>query len=198
MGELLSGNTSDREWNPETVKKMRSHFEREGYKDIVYVGDSATVSSYESLKELAEIKFISRFPENFKIVEELKVKALKENNWEEVKDKEGIVKYKVFGYTEKIEGKKYRFIVVNSKELREKKEKTIGKRLEKNRIELEKKIKSIQKKSFACHKDAERFLEEFMKEKVILGFVVESKIEERIEIKHEKKGRPGKEEKGIS
>ncbi len=48
------------------VQEMKKYFSRQGYKDIIYVGDS-----YASLDELSGIKFISRFSENFKLVSEL-------------------------------------------------------------------------------------------------------------------------------
>jgi transposase len=198
MGELLSGNTSDREWNPETVRRMREHFTQEEYKDIVYIGDSATVASYESLKDLSGIKFISRFPENFSIVSELKEKALEEKNWTEVErgEKDKTAKYRICGYSRKIDGVEYRFVVVNSRELREKKEKTIGRKIEREKSALEKKIKELQKKEFACEEDASRALLEFMKEGILERFIVESKIEEKVTIKYAKKGRPSKDEKG--
>jgi len=84
MGQLLSGNKSDREWNPEAIKEMKVFFEGQQYRDIIFVGDSATVSSYESLRQLEGIRFISRLPENFSCVSEWKEKAWQGVNWEEV------------------------------------------------------------------------------------------------------------------
>ena len=65
MGQLLSGNTSDKEWNPQAVLEMKAFFEKHQYKDIIFIGDSATVSSFEALEQLKGTLFISRFPENF-------------------------------------------------------------------------------------------------------------------------------------
>lgn len=62
MGQLLSGNTSDKEWNPEAVLEMKAFFDKHRYKDIILIGDSATVSSFEALDKLKGTLFISRFP----------------------------------------------------------------------------------------------------------------------------------------
>ncbi len=196
MGELLSGNTSDRAWNPTAVQEMKKYFSGQGYNGIIYVGDSATVSSYASLEELSGIKFISRFPENFKLVSELKEKAFKENNWNEsgIKNKEGIEKYKVCEYVEEINSKKYRFVVVNSRELRKKKNKTIKRRDEKSKEILKSEAKKLGKKIFACEEDAKRSSEEFIK-KIKGKYALERKITEVIEYKYEKKGRPSKNNK---
>lgn len=84
MGQLLSGNKSDRDWNPEAIKEMKAFFEGQRYRDIIFVGDSATVPSYESLQQLKGIRFISCLPENFSCVTEWKERAWQEVNWEDV------------------------------------------------------------------------------------------------------------------
>jgi hypothetical protein len=60
--------------------KNEFFFENYGYKDTIFIGDSATVSSYDSLIKLDGIKFISRFPDKFSIVDRLKERAFQEND----------------------------------------------------------------------------------------------------------------------
>ena len=195
MGELLSGNKSDKSWNPEAVKKMKNYFDGKGYDDIVYVGDSATVSSYESLKDLENIKFISRFPENFKLVKDLKLKALEENNWTNsgMLDKDKSEKYFISSYEEEIENEKYRFVVVHSKELRKKKEKTIKRRDEKEKELLILESNKLLKKEFACDADARKEMEEFISKKIKSRYTFENNVLEIVKSKYSKKGRPSKE-----
>lgn len=87
MGELLAGNKTDVEWNPEAaVKKCKSYLPR-GFRDVIFVADCALVS-IGSLKRLAEkqVQFISRFPETFALAEELKNLAWEQDRWEEIRE----------------------------------------------------------------------------------------------------------------
>jgi transposase len=197
IGELLSGNVSDRVWNPNAIKGMKEYFENNGYHDIVYIGDSATVSSYKSLKSLKGIPFISIFPETFGIVSTLKEKALQDNNWKPVEIKDQEEKYKIKSYTEKIEEIEYRFIVVNSIELRKKKEKTITKRFEREKSALNKKAIEIGKKAFSSTEEASTVVQEFLNKNDTSKFVTSTKVVEKTEIVYGKKGRPSKTNKGV-
>jgi len=57
---------------------------------------------------------------------------------------------------EAIDGKPYRFVLVHTNSLREQKTKTLQKRWEKEKQELEKEAKRIGKRAFACVEDAMR------------------------------------------
>lgn len=84
-GELLSGNTSDKNWNPRTVEELSDMLSKNGYKDVTFVADSATIST-ESILRFAkrDIQFISRLPETFNLAKELKTNAWEENSWEDI------------------------------------------------------------------------------------------------------------------
>lgn len=198
MGELLSGNESDRAWNPEAVKKMNEHFSNFKFKDITYIGDSATVSSYDSFKKLDGIQFISLFPENFSLNKELKEKAFKDANWTDVgiikksTNKKDAASYKLCSYEESINDKPYRFIVVHSSALSNKKLKTLDKKITKSKEVLSKEAKKLEKKEFACLKDAQREKTSFEIYVKNQGFKLESTIEEITKTVYSGKGRPKK------
>ena len=52
MGQILAGNTSDKRWNPDVALEMKKLFEGQGFKDIIFVSDCATVST-TALENLA-------------------------------------------------------------------------------------------------------------------------------------------------
>lgn len=199
MGQLLSGNKSDREWNPEAIKEMKVFFEGQQYRDIIFVGDSATVSSYESLRQLEGIRFISRLPENFSCVSEWKEKAWQGVNWEEVgtlseSSRKDAAEYRIYEFVEAINGKPYRFVLVHTNSLREQKTKTLQKRWEKEKQELEKEAKRIGKRAFACVEDAMRESAAFMEKVKSLHYNVEVHIEEEVTRRYNRRGRPGTED----
>jgi transposase len=83
-GELLSGNKSDQSWNPQTVEELSRMLLNKGYENVIFLADCALTST-KSIQNLAQrkVQFISRFPETFKLAEELKTQAWTENNWED-------------------------------------------------------------------------------------------------------------------
>ena len=195
MGELLSGNTSDREWNSNIVQEMKDFFDKHQYKDIIFVGDSSTVSSYEALQQLKGIQFISRLPENFSCVNEWEERAWQGVNWEEIgvlseSSRKDAAEYRVYDFSEEIEGIPYRFVLVHSSSLREQKGRSLKKRWEKERQALEKEAKRIEKKGFACAEDAMRESAAFIQKVESLHYSVEARIEEKVSRKYGKRGRP--------
>jgi transposase len=81
-GEGLKGNTSDKKWNPETVEMLKELLAQKGYQDIIFVADAALVNT-EALNRFSDpdnfIKIISRIPDNFTAVKEVKDLAWQEN-----------------------------------------------------------------------------------------------------------------------
>ena len=201
MGELLSGNKSDQEWNPEAVIKMKEYYEAEDYTNIIFIGDSATVSSYESIKKLSTTKYISRIPETFKKTKDLKERAFLDNNWIETgiltknQEKEK-TKYEVCSYDELVEGVLHRFVVVKSSALRKKKENTAVKKIEKIVERFKSKSNKLSKQAFACEEDASREIERLITEGEKENLFPNYEIEAKESIVYGKKGRPKKNEQG--
>ena len=131
----MAGNHSDNQWNPNAINSMISIYEAKGYRGGTFIEDSSTVASYESLKLLADLKFISRLPETFGIAEELKREAFKKNGFESVGKmaaKENSADYQVTGFVRELDGNNYRFIVVHSLTLETQKESTQKRRIDKS------------------------------------------------------------------
>ena len=201
MGELLSGNDSDSDWNPEAIAKMEAFLEKDNYEDIVFVGDSATVASYENIKGLKGTKFISRFPARFSLAKELKETALKDDRWEYIgqtsKRKNG-AEYKVTSYIRQIKGIHHRFVVVHSSQLEKKKRNTYEKKAAEEIEKLSNQAESLAKRKFSCIDDAQEAKKEFIEklEKSKFDYEYESKIVETKTIEYDSPGRPGNDAEG--
>jgi transposase len=186
MGEILSGNTSDVLFNPQAAVHMKEFFDKKQFRDVVFVSDCAIVST-ESLSELAKkhVRFISRLPETFSLAEHLKDKAFQCGNFTKINDE-----YQVFAASEKLDGRDYRFLVVQSSHLAEKKEKTLQKQIDKKKSQYEQEGKKLTKEAFACEADALMMLNAFSQKVQTAGFSVSAQVQ-REELKsHGQKGRP--------
>lgn len=201
MGELLSGNKSDSDWNPEAIVNMKSFLEKNEHENVIFVGDSATVASYDNLKALKDIKFISRFPSRFSLTKELKKTALDDDRWEnigKISERKKASEYKITSYIRVIKGIHYRFVVVHSSQLEKKKRHTIKRKLAKEKEKLSKKASNLSRNKFACIEDAKDAENKFIKklEKSKFNYEYESKIIKNTTIIYDKQGRPSKEDKG--
>ncbi len=202
LGEILDGNLDDKSWNRFLLSSLPEHFTPEKLQTLTYVADSAFVTDKNLLlAEKLGLKFISRLPATYDLVEALTLKAFSENNWSnlgqlaEGKDK---AYYRLTEYLEQIDSKSYRFLVVHSSTLDKRKLKKLDNRVKSEQKELEKEIATLGAKQFACRPDAEAALDCFIKE---LGgglFKITGTVD-LIEIpeKRLKKGRPPKDEQRV-
>ena len=202
MGQMLPGNKSDSKWNPETVMKMKDFFDNKGFRDVVFVSDCALIST-EALRNLAKerVQFISRLPETFALAEQLKTMAWEQDQWDDI----GVLSdshssqtasyYRTFSVRHKLDGRFYDFIVVHSSSLETQKEKTILKRLTKEKQQLQKRARKLARQSFACEPDARAAMEAFLTEVDKQGFHVEGEVETKTISSYGRRGRPQKGEK---
>lgn len=193
MGEMMAGNHTDNSWNPDAIKGMRSLFEGCGYMGVTFIGDAATVASYDNLDELGGIRFISRLPETFGIAAALKEKALQEGDFEDIgilSTKETSARYKLKGYTEELNGAFYRFVVVHSTALEARKESTLNRNIEKAKVSLTKKADKLQKQPFACEADAQVALDAFRKTVEHEGLLCRTEVQVLRRANYGKRGRP--------
>ncbi len=196
MGQMLSGNKADVKWNPEAVLKMKDFFDNKGFKEVVFVSDCALVST-EALRKLARknIQFISRLPQTFALAEQLKTRAWEENNWHDIgtlstsKPKQA-THYKTFPIQHELDGQLYDFVVVHSSSLEAQKEKTVIKRLAKEKEKLQKEATRLYRQSFACEPDALAALDSFLTEARKQGFDVQGEVEVKTTSTHGRRGRP--------
>jgi transposase len=197
-GEVLSGNSSDKTWNRKTLGKVKTMFAPEVLKDLIYVADSSLVTD-ENLKEAGgQVRFISRMPATYGLVAETIKKAWDLDLWELVgshASRKEAAEYWVYETVHRINEIDYRLIAVCSSSLDSRKEKSIMKRVEKDRIAIAKEGKELAGRGFVCEPDARRAAELVM-DRHARGFHELSLevTEESIIKKRARRGRPRKDE----
>ena len=166
MGDVRSGNTSDKAWNLEMLSEIQTSFLDP--QRVIYVADSALITP-DNLAKMAEhrMRFVSRLPETYKLAAQLKDQAFKKGVWEPIgrlaQSEKGAV-YHAQSFIERLEGRTYRFVVVHSSAKDTRKTKTLQKQVAREGARLEKAKKALEKKAFNCREDAERALSAFLGE----------------------------------
>ena len=196
MGTINDGNLNDVKWNQQIIEQLPEMLKSLNSPETIYVADSKLVT-IDNLKHLAKknIRFISRIPETFGIVPSLKDWAFRQDKWQEIEtispDKNAAV-YKLQSIKVKLGDRRYRFIIVHSSNLDQKKEKTLKRTAENEQKKLEKVCKEIGKQEFACEKDATSYLRHMKKKQDGQFYHLEAEV-----IVEEKKGvgRPKTKEK---
>ncbi len=197
LGEVLSGNTSDKTFNNGWIKTVRQALQKNDTDFLLYTADSEVVTE-DNFKLLKEYKMdiISRLPERYKLADELINQAITEGNWTELgtfSDYKNAAVYKSASFERELFGEKYRCVVVHSSSLDKRKLKALDSRIEKEKRELDKITEEIGKREFFCEKDAQIELEKFYREnKPELHNVASEIIEVEKDVKREKPGRPKK------
>jgi transposase len=202
-GEGLKGNTSDKKWNPETVEMLKELLAQKGYQDIIFVADAALVNT-EALNRFSDpdnfIKIISRIPDNFTAVKEVKDLAWQENVWQEIgklTDKKDAASYRLRSFTREIGEYTYRLLVVHSSSLDKRKLNSLQKKMDQMKSSLQKQADELSKESFYCEADAKQALLNLMAAKETMYYPITGTVEQVITEKHPKRGRPKKEEKPV-
>ena len=198
LGEILDGNLDDKSWNRLLLSSLPEHFTPEKLKNLTYVADSAFVTDKNLLlAEKLGLKFISRLPATYDLVEELTLKAFGDDNWlhlgqlAEGKDK---ALYRLTEYLRQIGDQYYRFLVVHSSQLDKRKLRKLDNQVKREQKELEKEITFLKAKQFACRPDAEAALASFIKEHKSSLFKMSGTVD-LIEVP-EKRSKPGRPQKG--
>lgn len=198
-GNASDGNTSDKDWNKDILKELRSSMKSYGLDDFIYVADSTAITE-EMLNALhgsgdeTSIPFVSRLPGTYKLEKNLRKKAIEnDDKWEnigQISEKEGNAEYKLQSFEDELYGRKYRFIVCHSNQLDERKRKTLVKSIAKEKETLEAAITELNKTKFYCSKDADESLKKFEAEtKTTYHELVGSIAPEEVTVKKDKPGR---------
>ncbi len=198
FSELVAGKESDMVWNRQAVLEMNELFKGKGYQNIVFVSDCVLVNT-ESLRRLGKehIQFISRLPETFNLANELKDLAFAKDEWHDLgqlsaSNPKQAAHYRTYHTRAKLDGRKYDFLVVQSSSLERQKEKTLERRLNRQKAELEKGAKELAAKDFACDADAQSALDELLARAATLGFQVQGNTMKEEATSYSHKGRPRK------
>ena len=196
-GEPINGNKDDKTWNGELLAKFKETINAELAEILIADSQLITTDNLKSMSEKA-ILFISRLPDTFKIAEDLKLKAWRENHWRElgqIASTPGSATYRIQEFPGEIDGIPYRFAVVNSSALDKRKEKTLCRQIEKEGQALTKALKELTKTEYACRPDAEKAYQIwFEKHNPKYHLLQMSVVEKTVAPKRNHRGRPRSDE----
>jgi transposase len=165
LGNVSDGNQSDKVWNREVLDEIGTSFLDP--RRVVYFADSALVTA-ENLDKMAsqKMRFISRLPGTYALVDSLRERAWKEDNWEALGridlSKKG-ARYQAQSFIETLENRSYRFVVVHSDSLEKRKAKTLGKAIEREAQEIHRARVKLEKERFDCECATKRAVEDLCK-----------------------------------
>lgn len=166
LGDVLSGNRSDMKTLGKWARQVRQQLGQEGDSFLVYVADSAVVTE-ENLPLLRSclLNVISRLPHRFALAEELIDQALGANQWAEIGylSEWATAEYAVWETEAELAGAVYRFLVVRSSSLDQRRLKALDRAVSQERNELEKALKKVQQ-DFVCQPDAQAHLPRVLQE----------------------------------
>jgi transposase len=193
-GDVHDGNTSDKTWNPDVLKKIHAQCAAVKLTDFLYVADSAAMSkaTLDAAKG-AGAYLLTRAPNHLKIVKAALASAdAPDAPWSEkvsfVSSKEGAT-YRWLATEAKYEGHSLRLIVVESSALDKKKEHTLIRERAYECERLTKAAKEATQTPFHCLADAEQAAEAFRGESLSRFHRMEVTIRPQ-EITRKKRGRP--------
>ncbi|WP_442893622.1 IS1634 family transposase [Bacillus sp. 2205SS5-2] len=162
FADVMDGNTSDKKWNGKMALRMKDLLPPETLQSMITIADSAVVTK-ENLDIFGQRPFISRFPENFGLCKKLKQLAYEnEADWVQVgtlSDKKNSATYRIQGMTAELYDRTYRFAVVHSSALDQRKQKKITRDIANERMKIEKAMKSWSQIEYHCLEDASAQLE---------------------------------------
>lgn len=159
-GQVLSGNVDDKRFNIDNLDRavlLRERFESDN-EEFFYIADSAafTKEFLEKAKAL-NVEVITRMPDNVKETKaafEYAQEHLLELDIVEVPTSTTPSIYRIHETECTYQGIPLKMAVCYSEKLKPQKEKTVAKRVAKEASELDKLIKSMNKRIFACAEDA--------------------------------------------
>ncbi|QDI90424.1 IS1634 family transposase [Salicibibacter halophilus] len=202
-GDILDGNQDDKTWNKHVLHALTDWYDPEQLEQAIFISDSALVTqdnleATTGQKDQADFQFLSRLPENFNLAKTLKAEALEQDldQWEEIGalvDRKGAASYRIYPTKADLNGKTYRFLVIQSDHMDARKEKTIQSNLEKEQRRWHKEQAELERQDFSCEADAEEALGAFLK-KHQKGYHTFEGTTVCVELpgKRQKRGRPKK------
>jgi transposase len=175
-----SGNASDNKIFNERVKMLAKSI-AESDKGMVHIADSKLYTQ-ANIKALAPRFFITRVPSTIKEEHESIAKAIKQNSWTVIDDKNKMRVFHVTHYDVP-----QRWVVVYSQQANERAKKTVTKVCSRQEEQLKKELFHLQKQCFACEKDARAMLAKATKK---YAYHVIENIRVVTVTNYEKRGRP--------
>ncbi len=166
VGTVNSGNESDMVWSRDILDEFKVSFLETW--NVAFVADSALITM-ENLKAMdaKKIRFISVLPGRYSLAQELRDRAWEEGRWRyrgPMSKAKDAAHYWTQTLQAEFAGRVYRFIVVRSSKLDNRKEKKLERVLETEQKDLAKLKKQLEKESFQCEPDAKARLDAVLAE----------------------------------
>jgi transposase len=168
-GGILDGNAADKKTNGKILDELPRIMARHGAKEFTYVADAA-LATKENLSLMGDdIRFITRLPANFGACGRLISTAVASGSWQDVgqlshrrvKGNEVCAGYRLRELRTDIYGRTYRAIVVHSDVHDRRRQKRIGKAIEKDAREMVERAGALSRKEFFCLPDAQGAVKAF-------------------------------------
>ena len=197
LGSVDAGNASDKTLNRRALAELAEAFAPEALRDLVYVADSSLVTG-ENLTALREmgLPFISRCPDTFGAVAEVKAAAWAADNWETVgtvAERRNAASYWASEHAAIIGETTYRFIVYRSSALDNRKATTLDREIAQARDTLTQAAQALHRQTFQCEADAQAAAAAFQQRPEQQWFQpMPPTIAERTERVSQGRGRPRK------
>jgi transposase len=162
IGMLVSdGNESDKNINKNLIPEMVERMRNLGQDLFVYVADSALITE-DNLTLIDDwdngFLFVSRLPMTYTECRQAIGRAVEADEWEEIgviaKQADKGAHYRANETTVTLYGVNYRAVVIHSDAHDKRRQKKLDKQLEKDRKELARITKEVEKREFACEPDA--------------------------------------------
>lgn len=186
LGKCLDGNASDNTVFKERAEKLIAEFKAS--ETPRYLVADCKIYTEDNAPNLKILLFITRIPNNIKLVGETIDKALAApNDWKTLADGRKIQTFNVEHY-----GIQQRWHVLSSETSRQTADKQVDKRVKKEAEMIEKQLFHLQAKRFACADDASCAVQELAKKWKYHCFKNSQVVEH---LCYEGKGRPKKDQK---
>ncbi|CAB3395595.1 IS1634 family transposase [Kyrpidia spormannii] len=174
FADVMSGNQSDKTWYGPWTERITELLSPEVWNTLIVVADSAFVTE-ENLNTYEKRWFISRMPETYRLCEALKDRAFAdESRWIEVgsvvQEGKGAASYRIQGFEDELYGRTYRFVVVESSALDQRKAKRLEKLVAEEAQAIEKAVAQQERLSYHCEADAKVALEDWRRRHNRWGF----------------------------
>jgi transposase len=199
LATVEDGNTSDKTWNHTFIHKLRRALSQEDWETIVYVADSALVTT-RNLKYMARLKlpFVSRLPDLFAVGEQVKQEAWQAGQWQDIgilRQDKGAAAYQVQSFARTIKGRPYRLVVVYSSQLDARKAQSLERQIRQEEQSLQQAWTALTETAFHCEADARQAIATFGHGHPSVWFAWEADVQPMTRaVKRAHRGRPRKDE----
>ena len=158
FGTVESGQRSDKTLNGEMLDRLVEAMAPDQLAQLIYVADSALVTGPNLARlDRQKIPFVSRCPETFGVVAEVKEQAWAEDTWTKLPalgQSRDAAQYWASEHHAEIADRPYRLVVYRSSALDRRRTHTLDREISRFRTAMERSAQELRQERFACEADA--------------------------------------------